>query len=72
METDSRAAEIARMIGGNLCTLGDARTCEAGGYREACAGCGWRAEEVARRKRLPLTVNARGLWVKCVGLNQSK
>lgn len=72
METDSRTAEIARMIGGNLCTLGDARTCEAGGYRDACARCGWRAEEVARRKRLPLTINARGLWVKCVELNQSK
>ena len=72
METDSRAAEIARMIGGNLCTLGDARTCEAGGYREACAGCGWRAEEVVRRKRLPLTVNARGLWSKRVGLKQCK
>lgn len=72
METDSRAAEIARMIGGNLYTLGDARTCEADGYRDACAGCGWHAEEVARRKRLPLTVNASGLWVKCVGLNQSK
>ena len=72
METDSRAAEIARMIGGTLCTLGDARTCEAGCYRDACVGCGWHAEEVARRKRLPLTVNARGLWVKRVGLKQCR
>lgn len=54
----------------NGCTLGDARTCDATGARQNCAGCGWRIDEIRRRRRLPLHRNHIGLWQKRVGIRK--
>ena len=55
-----------------ICTLGDARICDANGTRQCCAGCGWHIAEVKRRKRLPLHRNHHGLWQKRVGIRKSE
>ena len=65
---DFEAARIARIIKASSCTLGEARTCIANGSQTAtCEGCGWRADEAERRRRLPLFRNSKGLWQKRVG-----
>lgn len=49
------------------CTLGKENVCEA----LNCKRCGWQADEAARRKRLPMHRNQKGLWEKRVGKREA-